>query len=277
MAAEWSRWGPNSTTSARAAQDAGRRRRRPVEAAEQTRDTLQRLVAWTEETADASNRACGCVTEQADLAARTAPRCRRHPRNHRFRSPACAPVFALGPSSSRPLERDRTTTITTRRGDAAYQEQSRTSTPGAHVPDPAPDMGVKRTPDELEREDSPEDTTTASAVVGGGYRPRRRGGGTGLNAGDLQRFRDGWDAWWPGGAGPRHRCRQVVASSTPAVSGAVGGRATGWARCRWPGWEPGGRTSASQAAVPGGGRDLWHGRHSHTTRDRGGTASRRPF
>lgn len=239
VAAEWSRLGAELD-------DIGAELRRMLdvaadawqgEAAEQTRDTLQRLVAWTEETADASNRVCGCVTEQAGLAARTAHEMPPPPpRKPPFFGPPASgtPVFALGaefvedPAS----ERDRITTAHHHAAEVMrrYQEQSRdVYTRVPTFPDPAPDMGVKRTPDEPEREDSPEDTTTASAVVGGGI--QGLAGGVAAPGSSPGTYSGSGTGGTPGGQaaqGLGTGAGQVVASSTPAVSGAVGGRgATG--------------------------------------------------
>ncbi|WP_024876543.1 WXG100 family type VII secretion target [Saccharomonospora piscinae] len=144
------------------------------EAAQETRETMSRLVTWTRDTADASNEVCGCVTEQAELAATAAgqmpqpvpPMRPLEPEREPF---AGAAVLVEDPGPGRQdvtLAHRRAAEVMTR-----YQEQSRAIYPRVPAfPDPDPDeVRIDSDPDGGGGGGGgSDDSTTTSGVPGGG-------------------------------------------------------------------------------------------------------------
>lgn len=146
-------------------------------AAEHTRDTLGRLVNWTRDTADASTEVCGCVTEQAALAAAAArdmpePTLTVTPTDQ-LASPDRSFAGAEGLVDDPVPDRERTIASQRQAADVMrrYQEQARqvyTRVPAFADPD---GVRIESEPGDPGSGGEPDEGTTASSVAGsaGGF------------------------------------------------------------------------------------------------------------
>ncbi|WP_199430867.1 PPE domain-containing protein [Qaidamihabitans albus] len=290
VAAGWSRLGNEL-------EDVGRELRQAIEAAadgwqgaaaDQARDTVNRLAGWTEETADGSNAVSGCVSEQAALASRAqrgmpepplvfqpaAPGSDSRPGPSEGTTPMSAGGFWTGPELLVDPEQDRQRVRELHRQAAEVMEQYQRESRDLHGRVPSFTSPVRRPllvpdepPSEPPGEEPPDDETSASGVTPGGPGAPGAPGGAGVPGGAATGA--GQPAMPPSGAAAGEQygagARTGVGpgqAGMPAASGpaAASGAARGMGG-------PAGMPMGGAAAARPGGDDTEHATPSYLQED----------